>query len=88
MNVKEQKEDFNKLTSDVNRWAWVMDVNKVQIDNNEAQTLLIQLDNDQTYLIIGNDEDDDDYFEFKESIGNDGGVFELLRSLRINCESV
>jgi hypothetical protein len=91
-DTNKQVEDFKRLTHDINRWAWVMDINRAQINQHHPQTLKIILDNDQTYLSIetANDDDegndDSEWIEFDSSIGSSLGICELLEALRIPCE--
>ncbi len=83
IDTKKQIEDFKKLTSDANRWAWIIEINKDQIDNCKKQTITLILDNDKTLVIFDNV---DSYGYFDEDIGQSAGTVELLNVLRINCE--
>ena len=83
MDLEQQKIDFKKMTTGLNQWAWVFNVNSHQMQLGEKQTLTIVMDNDQTFLMI-----DDEWFEFFESIGQMPGIIDLLQSQRINCEHV
>ena len=96
-DTKKQIEDVRRLTHDLNRWMWVLDINKAQIAERLPQTLLIILDNDVTLLeikTVKNDDErdddeqvnDDESISFDSSIGNCRGICELLEALRIPCE--
>ena len=82
-SVEDQIKDYKRLSSDQARWAWIVEVNKMQIDHCMEKTLNIILDNDQTWLCIGAD---GEWIEFDEPLGNMFGVVELLKAHRIECE--
>jgi len=83
IDAKKQAEDFKKLTSDANRWAWIIEINKDQIKECKEQTIYLILDNDQTLVKFRGV---DDYGRFDEYISQSMGTVELLNVLRINCE--
>ena len=69
---------FLKLDNDIERWKFVRE--------NHNKGITVCCDNDSTYIIV--DGIDDEYANFRESIGNSAGVFSLLKAVGIKAECV
>ena len=81
---EELLQEFDALPNDVEKWRWII--------KNHSKGIVIMLDNDDTYGIIENIDDDDEdaslRFQFDDFVGDDGGIFKLFRALGIRCEGV
>lgn len=82
--VKNQRliNDFFRLDGDKLRWKWVID--------HQRDGVIVMLDNDQTFIRIGDIMNDDNCFhaDFSESIGNMPGTSYLLEAIGIKGECV
>ena len=76
--MKNLLHEFEKLKTDEEKWIWVI--------NNQENNIIVNLDNDGTFITIkGND---DDYGDFIDYIGWSDGIFSLLKAIGIKCEGV
>ncbi len=73
------KEEFEACETEILKWKWVA--------NNQDSEIVIVLDNDDTFGIIRNKEDDEWVdFQFRNYIGNGPGIECLLDSFGIKSE--
>ena len=72
------KQKWNKLMNDLERWTFLRE--------NQHLGLVVQLDNDNTF--VTHKDIEDDYLEFDEYIGWADGVLFLLASVGIKAEPV
>lgn len=72
--------EFNNLKNDVEKFKWVK--------NNQSTGIVLMLDNDDTYGIISDNNDEDYLFEFDGYIGWNDGIFSLLEAYGIKTEGV
>ena len=82
-DTKEQFDDFRKLTSDVSRWKWVIDLSLLQRKHNIYPTFAIVLDIDQTFITFKNI---DSYWSFDEPLGFNAGIKNLLDAHHIESQ--
>lgn len=68
-----------KKMSAIEQWQWVL--------GHFFDIGYIELDNDVTYLVLANF-DENDYFQFKKTIGNSDGVIDLLHAIGIKAKKV
>lgn len=73
-------ETFNNLQNDEARWKWLI--------VNQDKGIIVNCDNDDTFITTPDDEDDEDYASFDNYVGWSDGVFDLLKAIGIEAESV
>ena len=72
--------EFEKLQTDKERWIW--------LQKNQDKGLIVNLDNDNTFVTDGNDPEIDGYVNFDDYVGSISGVQELLSAMGIRSEPV
>ena len=70
--------EFDKCKNDIEKWKWVKD--------NQHLNIIIICDNDSTFLIV--EDTEDEYSNFDNWIGCSAGIFDLLESLSIRADGV
>lgn len=75
------KSIFDSLGTDKEKWTWVL-------NNKDKMELSVTLDNDNTLLIFGEDEEEGEhiYSAFNDYLGHSYGVSELLSALGIESQ--
>ena len=71
-------DEFKALKTDVERWQWLVE--------NQDHNLAVLLDNDDTFLVDNDSEDN--YARFDNFVGDSTGVLDLLKALGIKAERV
>ena len=71
-----KRKQIKSKTTDEDRWKWML-------RNSRLLNFIVMLDNDDTYIIDGDDPDGDWYVNFDEFIGNADGVRNLLSIIGI-----
>ncbi|MCK5602600.1 hypothetical protein KAR91_12040 [Candidatus Pacearchaeota archaeon] len=72
--------ELEKIKGDAAKWKW--------LQQNQDKGLLVQLDNDGTFVIDLYDESVDDFVDFDEYVGWSRGVCVLLEAMGIKAEPV
>lgn len=78
MKTEELIKEFKTLKDDEERWLWVK--------NHQTDGVIVNCDNDSTFITIG--DDSDEYADFEEYVGWTDGIFKLFAAMNINATSV
>ena len=88
--LKSIADEFAELETDIEKYRYL-------ISHPDKSIFIFRLDNDDTYITFSDDAvdgleddqiDDSELAEFESCIGNDNGVFDLLRAIGFKVEGV
>ena len=77
MTTKEIFDVFSSLGNDTERWQWLQE--------NQDKDIVVLCDNDSTYIQV---EGQEGYADFDNFVGNDDGIFSLIRAFGVRAENV
>jgi len=72
--------EFNSIDNDVKKWQWIA--------NHQHLGITVMLDNDDTFAVFDDLNEDLNCLQFDSYIGNDEGVEELLSAFGIKYDGV
>ena len=78
--MKKALNEFNQLNNDVDRFCWLR--------NNQHLNIVLYLDNDDTFAVHEDDDENKYIFQFDSYLGWSDGIFSLLEAVDIRCSSV
>ncbi len=73
-------EEFNSIDNDIEKWQWIA--------NHQQLGITVMLDNDDTFAVFDDCNEDIKCLQFKYYIGNAEGIEELLNAFGIKNEEV
>lgn len=79
-SVANLKQEFDNLKNDQQRWSWIA--------ANQHTGIVVYLDNDDTYGVIEDSDEEEYIFQLKEFVGSSDGIQTLLATFGINAQYV